>query len=161
MALVDKGGYLSDTSSWEQIKKNLMKGRDMNLDLGFFAGSNYGPENDNLPVAQVAQYNEEGTPDNPMRPFMRYFINALKKDKKFGKDVALLVFKVAIGEMTWEQVYAVIGVKLSQDLKKVISDWETPPNSLKTQEEKGRNDPLVWTGKMRDSVEWRLGKRGK
>jgi len=157
MALVDKGGYLADTSAWEKMKKNLLQGRSKVIDLGFFPESVYGPENDNLPVATVAMYNEEGTPDNPMRPFMRYFIEALKKDKKFGKEVARLVNQVAIGKLSWNELYAVIGVELKKDLQKVIIGWETPPNSLKTEEAKGRNDPLVWTGKVRDSVEWRLG----
>ena len=41
-------------------------------------------------------------------------------------------------------------------MKSVIDEWTTPPNSAATIQRKGKDDPLVDTGKMRDSVEYRI-----
>lgn len=48
-----------DKKVWEKLKKNFLKAEQASIDVGWFQSDRYGPENDNLPMAQVAQWNED------------------------------------------------------------------------------------------------------
>lgn len=149
-----------DKSAWKRMKKDLLKAAAQEVQVGFFGGSNYGPENDNLPVAQVAQWNEEGSATNPTRPFIRVgFMGPARKgvyDKVFLESMQ----RIAEGQSSFKQEYTKLGPLFVKDMKQVITDWDTPRNSDETEAAKGRNDPLVWTGLMRDSVDFKVEQRG-
>lgn len=149
-----------DKSGWNKLKKELLKGSNQEVQVGFFEGSNYGPENDNLPVAQVAQWNEEGSATNPTRPFIRVgFMGPVRKgayDKLFLESMQ----RIAEGKSSFKQEYTKLGPVFVKDMKQVITDWDTPRNSDETEAAKGRNDPLVWTGLMRDSVDFKVANKG-
>jgi len=155
---MSKIAFIKDDKIWQKMKANLMKGNSLAAKVGVF-DKYYGPENENLPVAQVFQWNEEGSETNPMRPAIRYYIMQLEKEGKMIPFLSKYLNSVALGSMTWTQLYEKIGEEAAKDLKKVVDDWEIPPNSLRTQEQKGRNDPLVDTGLMRDSIESKVGRR--
>lgn len=151
--------FIKDDKVWRNMKKNLIKGQSLAAKIGVF-DKYYGEENDNLPVAQVFQWNEEGSETNPMRPAIRYFIMQLEKEGKFIPFISKYLNSVAMGTMTWTQLYDKIGEAAAKDLREVVDQWEIPPNSPKTIEEKGgRNDPLVDTGTMRDSIEHKIGRK--
>ena len=161
-----KLGYTKDISGWVELKKRLIAGDGLATDVGFF-DKTYGPENDNLPVAQVAAWNEEGHPnggifagtETPPRPFMRYYISQLRKEKKMGKAVSKRLQLVLNGKMSWEAFYNSLGAEAVSDLKKVIEQWFYPPNSAATIDMKGFNNPLQETDTMLNSVEHRIFKR--
>lgn len=164
-----KLGYTKDTSGWEALKKRLIAGDGMATDVGFFEHSKYGPENDNLPVAQVAAWVEEeyvnlgmfaGT-INPSRPFMRYYISQLEKEKKMGKAISKRLQLVLNGKMSWDAFYKSLGAEAVSDLKKVIEQWLYPPNSPATIDMKGFNNPLQETDTMLNSVDSRVSKNNK
>lgn len=143
------------------MKVNLIKGNSLEVKVGVF-DKYYGPENENLPVAQVFQWNEEGSETNPMRPAIRYYIMQLEKEGKMIPFISSYLNSVALGSMTWTQLYEKIGEEAAKDLKRVVDEWEIPPNSPSTIAEKdGRNDPLVDTGLMRDSIESKVGRKVK
>ncbi|UZS00925.1 hypothetical protein [Pseudomonas phage vB_PsaM_M1] len=150
--------FTKNDKVWQNMKKNLIKGESLASKIGVF-DKYYGEENDNLPVAQVFQWNEEGSETNPMRPAIRYFIMQLEKEGKFIPFVSKYLNSVAMGSMTWTQLYEKIGEAAAKDLKEVVDQWEIPPNSETTIAEKGRNDPLVDTGTMRDSIENKIGRK--
>ena len=164
-----KLGFTKDTSGWEKLKKNLIKGNGMCVDVGAFQGTNYGPENDNLPVAQVMAWNEEGHTnggifngtETPPRPFMRYYISQLEKEKKMGKAVSKRLQLVLAERMSWEAFYKSLGAEAVSDLKKVIEQWFYPPNSAATIDMKGFNNPLQETDTMLNSVDSRVSKNNK
>lgn len=160
MALVDKGGYLVDDAVWKKMRKNLLAGIDLELRVGAFEDSKYGPENDNLQVAQVMQFNEEGTDKNPVRPFIRVgFMGPVRRgayDEYFKESIA----KIAEGKSTFLNEYKLIGKMAKTDMQEVIQDWSTPPNSPITIDLKGFNNPLIDTGTMHDSVDFKIEKRG-
>lgn len=146
-----------DTSVWNSMKKNLNKGSNKELKVGWFESDVYGSENDNLPVAQVAKWNEEGSESNPTRPFIRVgFMAPIKKGMYDGYFIESIQ-RIAEGKSTFTQEYRKLGPIAKQDLQEVIEGWTTPPNSPVTIALKGRDDPLVDTGKMHDSVGWQVG----
>lgn len=149
-----------DTSVWEKMKKNLRQGNNLEVRVGWFPEAQYGPENDNLQVAQVAQWNEEGTETNPVRPFIRVgFMKPIQKgmyDRLFFESIQ----RIAEGKTTFAKEYQKIGKMAVVDLKEVIEDWSSPPNSPVTIERKGFNNPLIDTGTMYDTVDYKIDKRG-
>ncbi|MNQ84480.1 hypothetical protein D3C85_996100 [compost metagenome] len=109
-------------------------------------------------MAQVAQWNEEGSDTNPPRPFMRVgFGGALKKGfyKSYFTEA---IERISSGQTTFKQEYTKLGPMFVADMKEVIEEWDSPPNSPKTVEAKGFNDPLVWTGTLHDAVDFRIEK---
>ncbi len=148
----------SDTKAWQRMKKNLLSGSQQAINIGFFEGSNYVPENDNLPVAAVAQYNEEGI-GVPMRSFIRSGFMLNFNTQMYHGHFRVMMQQIAEGKSTFIKEYSKLGPIFKSDMQEVIQEWDTPPNSFKTIAEKGRDDPLVDTGVMHDSVSWRLGSK--
>lgn len=148
---------IKDTRVWEGIKKNLKEGKHFSVNTGFF-DEMYGPENDSLFVAQVAQWQEEGADKIPMRPFMRagFMIKNIEKLDWLTPEVKGMISAVALGSMSWNQLYHKLGPVFVKIMQKEIELWHIPMNAPMTIELKERNDPLVDTGKMLDSVEYRV-----
>ena len=148
-----------DKSVWEKMKSNLRTGDNLEIRLGIFPESVYGPENDNLPVAQVFKWNEEGTETAPPRPAFRVgFLAPVRKgiyDSYFKESLK----DILEGRTTFSKEYKSLGTMMEKDLKEVIEDWSTPPNAPLTVELKGFNNPLIETEKMLNSVESRVVKR--
>lgn len=149
-----------DDSIWKKMKKQALSSNKEILNLGFFPEDRYGSENDNLPVAQVAQWNEEGTTTNPTRPFMRVGFGGPLKKGIYNKTFKESIERIVSGASTFKQEYKYLGVIFVDDLKEVIEQWDTPPNSPRTIEEKGFNNPLVDTGLMYESVKYKIEKEG-
>ena len=70
--------FTKNDKVWRQIKKNLRAAKSQ-INLGWFEGQAYGSENNFLPMAQVAQWVEEGhrggwgpTPSTPCDPYTIY-----------------------------------------------------------------------------------------
>jgi hypothetical protein len=147
-----------DKSVWNKLKKNLIKD-DVELRIGFFEGSRYGPENDNLPVAQVAKWNNEGTEKAPPRAFMKDWADTLKTNmyKSYLNDAVKSIYE---GSSTYSAQYQILGPVFREDLQETIERWTTPPNAPLTIELKGFNNPLIDTETMLNSVSWMVAKSG-
>lgn len=153
-------GYSANTSEWQKIKANIIKAQSKVAQIGFFEGSYYGPENDNLPVATVAMWNEEGD-GIPMRSFIRAgFIQTLKRSGKFKAQVTDMFALVAEGKMTMEQFVASIGPELVLAMREEIIKFNDPRNSPYTIAEKGKDDPLRDSDTMLNSVAFKSGIKG-
>lgn len=144
-----------NVAAWDKIKANLLK-TIPDLNTGFFSESSYGPENDNLPVAQVARDNEEGTINNPPRPFIRAGFGGVLRSGKLDKSISVAMKNVLEGGDIQQQ-YKILGPIFVKEMKQQIIDWDTPPNSPKTIEQKGKNDPLRDTDTMLNSVDYKIG----
>lgn len=146
-----------DTSGWDKLKKNLLKANQEELNVGFFPESRYDSSNDNLPVAQVAQFMEEGDPVRyPPRPFIRAGFLPRLKTPEYIPIFQQAIKSVLDGQSTFRQAYAQLGPIMVRGLQNEIIGWDTPPNSPQTIEAKGFNDPLINTGKMLESVDFKI-----
>src|SRR5690554_5364079 len=153
---------------WQQMKKRLTALDGIEARVGWFSGQNYGPENDNLPIAQVAQFNEEGTRGGqgngsgiPSRPFIRTLFMSLKKSSSFRSYVASELRMYFAGQKTANKMMSALGNYVREEMRKSITEWTTPPNSPYTIAKKGFNDPLVETGLMGRSIAVRVLKEVK
>ncbi len=105
-----------DKSGWEKIKKNLLQANQETLKVGFF-DDRYGPENNNLPVAVVARFMEEGDPVKyPPRPFMRVGFLPRLKTAEYVPLFQSVITSVLEGKATFKQAYTKIGPVLVKGL---------------------------------------------
>lgn len=149
-----------DLSVWNNLKKGFNRQPDTNVDVGWF-NEYYGPENDNLPVATVAAWMEHGHPrDYPPRPFIRQGFIPRLAGKEYRPIFTQIATNILTGQGSVLTQANVLGVLMVKGLQNEIIAWDTPPNSLSTISKKGFNDPLIETGKMLESVEYRIRRGG-
>lgn len=149
-------GYTKDTKVWEQMKRNLRKGKSQ-INLGWFEGQNYGPENGNLPMAQVAQWVEEGHANGglfsgtitPPRPAIRtMFIPTIAEADEFLVKAIPMIDDVAMGRITWKKLHEKLAPTILHLFKYTLKSYNIIPNKASTVRMKGFNDPWVETGTL-------------
>lgn len=128
--------------------------------MGFFQEDTYGSDNNNLPVPLVAAWQDLGTPFSggghiPPRPFMSVGLRDLLKTRKY-KSVYKKAFLDILKGSSYEKEYAEIGKKVVPDMVNIIDEWSSPPNAPSTIAQKGENNPLIETSKMRDSFKTKV-----
>ena len=110
------------------------------------------PNGNGLTFAEVATVNEYGSADGriPERPAHR---NAAETNQAaIGKNIQLAILDVLNGTSTAQQAMDKIGVWYTGKVKKSITDLRTPPNAPPTVQRKGSSNPLIDTGRTRNSV---------
>ena len=151
MVNIAKAAFTKDTRKWQAMKKNLRKGKSQ-INLGWFEGQNYGPENGNLPMAQVAQWVEEGQEDwqnQPPRPAIRTrFIPIIAEADEFVKAAIPMIDMVAQGELTWKKLHEKLAPKILHIFKYELNIYNIIPNKPSTVRMKGFNDPWRVTGML-------------
>lgn len=149
-----------DTIQWEKMKKRLLR-ETKELRIGWFPDAQYGDDNDNLFVAQVAQFNEEGTVTNPTRPFIREgFMRPIKKGL-YNSYFTESMQRIAEGTSTFTKEYTKLGPMFVADMQEVIEEWSIPSNSLTTIQAKGFDNPLIDSGTMHDTVSFEVANKSK
>lgn len=151
-----------DTSVWDRMKKDLVKASSQEVQVGIVEPVHYGSDNDNLAVAQVWQWQEEGLPAQniPTRPAIRVGFMAPIKKGSYDSYFIESMQRIAEGKSTFKQEYTRIGVQAKADLKKAVAEWNTPPNSPFTVAEKGFNDPLRDSDTLYNSIDFKVDKKG-
>ena len=132
----------------KEILKMIKKQKPARLSVGFWDDVYDGK---GISVAAVAAFNEFGGGHTPPRPFMHWTVkNRNRKWRNIVRDI-LPQYAHDI-----KKVMSVLGEYASEDLSDVIRIWTRPPNAPSTIKKKGFNDPLVETGKMMNSVRWKV-----
>lgn len=158
-----------DKSGWEKLKKELLKAEAHEVQLGWFEENQYGPDNDNLQMAQVAQWNNEGHINGanslvpgaitPPRPFMTVGLPGAFKAGANKDDFKDMVVAVLKGESVLTAMQKTTN-NFERTLRKVMLDWDTPPNAPLTVELKGFDDPLVNSSELIANITAKVEKKG-
>ena len=158
-----------DKSGWEKLKKELLKAEAHEVQLGWFEENQYGPDNDNLQMAQVAQWNNEGHINGanslvpgaitPPRPFMTVGLPGAFKAGANKDDFKDMVVAVLNGQSVLTAMQKTTN-NFERTLRKVMLDWDTPPNAPLTVELKGFDDPLVNSSELIANVTAKVEKKG-
>lgn len=128
------------------------------VEVGFW-DDHYGPENDNLPVAQVAAYNNFGTSFNPTRPFMDDTFEDIMYQTYMARGVKQVFLSVITNGRSTQRLLRNLGETIKELMQLTIQQYAADGgNSQKTIEKKGRDSPLIDTGKMLESVRFRIHK---
>lgn len=151
---------VKNTKGWQELKKKMQALDGMEARTGWFTGQNYGPENQNLPIAMVAMWNEEGHANGgmfdgtstPSRPFIRSFFLVLRKSVPFKTFVANELKLYLDGKTTSRRLAQKMGKFVQEGLRETIVKWDIPPNAESTIALKGFDNPLVESGLMARSI---------
>lgn len=138
-----------------RFQKMLKELADKEVRIGFQHGA--AAEENGTDVCDVAAWNELGTEHIPSRPFLRKSvdenesrINAFLQSKK--KD---LVSGTSAGQVLKE-----IGVFQKDLIQEKITEGDFAPNADSTIRKKGSSKPLIDSGRMRQSVNYVIQKKG-
>ena len=117
--------------------------------IGVQEGQQY---EDGTPVAYVAAIHEYGAPEVgiPPRPFLRTTLD--QKRKEWTDQMLDGVEAVMHGAASVDQALEMIGTGAAGDVKKTISEIDSPPLKPATIRGKGHAKPLVETGLLLQSI---------
>lgn len=107
------------------------------------------PGNGNANLADIATFNEYGTRDIPARPFIRTAIdeNSAKYEAMFKKGMGFLVKPGGALKLINR-----LSLKAVADVQRKITQVKSPPNAASTIKAKGSSNPLIDTGRLRQSI---------
>ena len=105
--------------------------------------------------ATKAAINEYGTSKIPQRPFMRTATN--RNGKSWGSKSAKAVQSVMKG-MPISQVAELVGMQMKSDISSTLTDGPWTPNAPSTIAKKGSSRPLIDTGELRASINYKVEK---
>ena len=150
-----------DKSVWNNLKKSFAKAEMLEDQVGWQDDAVYGSDNENLPMAQVAQWLEEGVASKniPPRPFMRVGFKAALTKGANDASFKRIVTAVANGQDVFKALHKE-GDSFRQTLRQVMIDWDTPRNAPTTVELKGFDDPLIETSELISNITSKTTKRG-
>lgn len=161
MAKVNRNGVIVDYSGWERLLARLEVLERKEIRWGIF-NKRYGADNRNRGawVAGIAKDNNDGTYGGPARPFFDTNVdrNAMPADP-LGSRTNTLLKKLVRGTMLHKTSAGdakALGQHLQESLQQEILDFAEPRNADTTIKRKGFNDPLIESGTMYDSVEYRV-----
>lgn len=101
-------------------------------------------------LLQVAIFNHFGTKNIPARPFL---LALYTKRKLILKKQAETMKAIFIRKEPIEECLQRVANYLAKLTKDVMTEWKIPHNALSTIKQKGFDDPLIDTGKLRSAVE--------
>lgn len=144
-----------ETRKLPALIKRLDKLNGTEVEVGFFEDDKYGPENGNLFVAQVAAYNEFGTETVPQRPFMTETFEGFANQFQMARGIRAVFMNALQDGRRVQGLLKSLGVTVADIMQVSIDDWPGS-NSPSTIARKGKNDPLYDTGKMLESVKFKI-----
>lgn len=137
--------FVDTDVGYRQIKRLLSDAKAVTVSVGI-----RGAENSDL--AEYAAANEFGTDTIPERSFLRTTVdeNAAKYVKVIGKGIK----RVLAGQARLHDEFDRLGLRVVRDVKRKIRAIKDPPNAPATVARKGVNNPLIDTGRMRQSIDY-------
>ena len=143
------------TAAGKKFEKMLKELSSLEVRIGFQKGK--ASEDDGTDICDVAAWNELGTVNMPSRPFLRKsvddtegVINSFLQSQK--KDI--------VSGSSAEQVLKEIGIFQKDLIQEKITSGSFAPNAASTIRKKGSSKPLIDTGRMRQSVDYVIQRKG-
>lgn len=101
-------------------------------------------------LVMYARANEFGVPGHiPERSFLRSTVR--EKRDRYGRLMSKAITEVLDGESS-KRAFEKVGVRVVRDVRLKITKLRVPPNAASTIRRKGSSNPLIDTGRMRDSI---------
>lgn len=160
----------ADERVWKRMKKNLMKGQQLAVNVGWMDGAIHSSEKNTMGVtqAQVAKWGEEGHANGGAyagtitmaRPAIRQgFMHIVKNTSWLQAYVSFAFPRLANGTQTWTQFNHHLGKNAVDLMQQTIKVWNIPLNTQHTAELKGFNDPLIETGETVNSIQYKVARK--
>lgn len=144
---------VTDTDKgWKAIVRELKSLGGSSLTIG--VQGNAGSHPSGLNMADVASFNEFGTSTAPARSFLRSTFD----DADYYRDDLTRLARRVGKQLSARRALTILGFKITSDVKQKIVELKTPPNAPSTIAEKGSSNPLIDTGRLRQSIDFEIGK---
>lgn len=105
-------------------------------------------------LTEIAAYNEYGTKTIPARPFVKI---ASDENGDSWQDLAEQgVNAVISGNLGMKQVMNLVAKRMQADVQKVFGSSKLKANAPSTVKAKGSSAPLIDTGRLRQSINYRI-----
>lgn len=107
---------------------------------------------DDFTLAQIASVQEFGTVDGriPERSFIRSAMDENRKALFIATQSQIV--KILSGQTTVNKALNLLGVLITSVIKAKITNLRTPANAPSTIRKKGSTNPLIDTGRLRNSI---------
>jgi len=144
-------------SGWSRDLKNLQKGGEVTVGIHESdANRGDGPTN-----ALIGFWQEFGTHKNgrrhiPPRSFLQS--TASNNEREHRKVLNYAIKKSLGGYLTLKQAFAILGLKVSSDIKETIRAQIPPPLADSTIRKKKSSTPLIDTGQLINSIDYEVSK---
>lgn len=104
----------------------------------------------------IAAVNEFGSNDGhvPERSFLRSTIDENRTE--YEAAIARSLLRTITGQATLRKGLEKLGTLVAADVKRKITILEDPPNAFSTIEQKGSDNPLIDTGRLRASIDFEV-----
>lgn len=143
------------TSDGVKFQKMLKELAEKEVRVGFQQGK--ATDENGTDICDIAAWNELGTVHIPARPFLRQSVDDnLSKINNFLQEKK----KDLVRGINAEQVLKEIGIFQKDLIQEKITDGDFAPNAESTVKKKGSSKPLIDTGRMRQSVNYEIKKKG-
>lgn len=115
-------------------------------------------EGESLNLAGIAAVNEFGSEDGhtPERSYLRSTVDEKRTD--YGARLQKIVESHVDGKEHLDDGLAKLGAVAVRDVQTKIRTLRTPPNAESTVEAKGSSNPLIDTGRLRQSIHFEVRK---
>ena len=90
----------------------------------------------------------------PERSFIRSTFD--EKEPEWSKYFNMLITKIIHSDLTAEEAYERLGSRIAKDIQRTIREMHEPGNAGATVARKKADNPLVDTGRLRQSVTWKV-----
>lgn len=143
------------TPEGQRFFRELAELKELEVRVGFQRGK--AQEEDGTDICDVAAFSELGTDHIPARPFIRQSVD--DNESKINSFLKEEVKDFARGKSA-EQILKEIGIFQKDLMQDKITSGSFAPNAESTIKKKGSSKPLVDTGRMRQSVNYVIQKKG-
>lgn len=111
---------------------------------------------DDATLAEIATFNEFGTSTIPARSFMR---STFDENGYYAPFTTKVLKSVVAGRTSAANALQIVGLKIQSDVQKKIVALKSPPNAPATIAKKGSSNPLIDTGRLRQSITYEVDKK--
>lgn len=144
------------TPEGQQFYRMLAELADKEVRIGFQHGE--ASEDDGTDICDIAAWNELGTEHIPSRPFLRKSVD--ENEGKINQFLQAEARSLASGK-TAETLLNEIGDFQKSLVQEKITEGSFTPNAESTIRRKGSSKPLIDTGRMRQSVNYVIKRKGQ
>lgn len=144
------------TADGRRFENLLRELAEKEVRIGFQKGA--ATEDDGTDICDVAMWNELGTVNIPSRPFLR---NSVDENENKIKSFLKSKKNDIVNGVSAEQILKEIGLFQKNLIQEKITEGDFTPNAPSTIKKKGSSKPLIDTGRMRQSVNYVIQRKGE
>ena len=144
------------TGDGKKLFDKLKEIKELEVRVGFQSGK--AAEEDGTDICDIAAWNELGTENIPSRPFIR---NSVDNHSDEINSFLMEKRNDLVHGASAKQVLNEIGLFQKNLIQSEIIDGSFEANAESTIKKKGSSRPLIDTGRMRQSVNYVVQKKGK